>query len=213
MHAPLWRPSPERIAASRVTAFAAAVEREWGVRCPDQASLHRWSVEQPEAFWSSVWSECGVLAETRGTAVLRHAERMPGAEWFPEARLNFAENLLRRRDDAPALVFRGENGLRLELSFAELHDRVSRLVQTLRGWGVTPGDRVAGVLPNHPSAVVAMLASTSLGAIWSSCSPDFGVRGVLDRFGQIEPKLLFTTDRYFYAGKCHECADKLGHER
>jgi acetoacetyl-CoA synthetase len=138
---------------------------------------------------------------------------MPGARWFPEARINFAENLLRRRDDAEALVFRSEAGHRRSLSFADLHAQVSRLVAALAAWGVAPGDRVAGYLPNLPEAVVAMLAATSLGAVWSSCSPDFGVRGVIDRFGQIEPKVLFTADAYFYAGKRHDCLAKVAELR
>ncbi|MDJ0850368.1 MAG: acetoacetate--CoA ligase [Myxococcota bacterium] len=205
MDAPLWRPSAERIAASGLTAFREHVERTGGGTHPDQASLHRWSVEAPDRFWSAVWSFCDVIAEARGDIVLRHGDRMPGAEWFPDARLNFAENLLRRRDDATALVFRGEDGTRHELTFAGLHERVSRLAQLLRERGIAPGDRVAAILPNHPDAVVAMLATTSLGAIWSSCSPDFGTRGVLDRFGQIGPRVLLVTDGYRYGGRRHDC--------
>jgi acetoacetyl-CoA synthetase len=213
MAAPLWQPSEERIARARLTAFARAVEAEWGARAGDYEALHRWSVAHPERFWSSVWSFGGVVAETRGDVVLRHGERMPGAEWFPEARLNFAENLLRRRDDAPALVFRSEDRSTRGLSFAELHAAVSRLAQALHAWGVVPGDRVAGVLPNLPETVVAMLAATSLGAIWSSCSPDFGARGVIDRFGQIEPKLLFSTDGHVYGGRAHDGLSRLAELR
>jgi acetoacetyl-CoA synthetase len=209
MDAPLWQPSAERIARSRISAFMRAVETEWGARCRDYAELYRWSTDEPEKFWSSLWSFGGVIAETRGDVVLRHGDRMPGARWFPEARLNFAENLLRRRDDAPALIFRGEDRVQRRLDFGELHDRVSRLAQALRSWGVTPGDRVGGYLPNLPEAVVAMLAATSLGAIWSSCSPDFGVRGVLDRFGQIAPKVLFAADGYFYGGATHDSLERV----
>ena len=214
MAAPLWQPSAERIERSRITAFMRALERDHGVRCADYAALHRWSIEQPERFWSAVWSFGEVIAETRGSAVVRHGERMPGARWFPEARLNFAENLLRRRDEAPALIFRGEDRVR---AAAQLRGasrlQVSRLAQALRAWGVAPGDRVAGFLPNLPEAVVAMLAATSLGAIWSSCSPDFGVRGVLDRFGQIEPKVLFTADGYFYNGAVHDSLARVAELR
>ena len=213
MDAPLWRPSPEQIAASALTAFREHVERAGGGVHPDFSSLHRWSVEAPAAFWSAVWSFCDVVSQTRGDTVLRHGERMPGAEWFPEARLNFAENLLRRRDDGTALVFRNESGTRESVSFAGLRDRVSRLVGLLQEHGIGPGDRVAGILPNHPDAVVAMLAATSLGAIWSSCSPDFGTRGVLDRFGQIEPRVLLVTDGYAYAGRGHDCLGRAAEIR
>jgi acetoacetyl-CoA synthetase len=213
MTAPLWQPSAEQIERSRATAFMRALERDHGVRCTDFAALHRWSIEQPERFWSAVWSFGGVIAETRGSEVVRHGERMPGARWFPEARLNFAENLLRRRDEAPALIFRGEDRVQRQLSFAELHACVSRLAQALRAWGVAPGDRVAAYLPNLPEAVVALLATTRLGAIWSSCSPDFGVQGVLDRFGQIEPKVLFTADGYFYNGAVHDSLARVAELR
>jgi acetoacetyl-CoA synthetase len=209
MTAPLWTPSAERVARANLTAFMAAVEAEWRVRVPDYAALHRWSVEAPEQFWSSVWDFCGIVAETRGDRVALHLERMPGAVWFPEARLNFAENLLRRRDDSPALIFEGEDRVRRTLSHAQLYDAVSRLREALREWGVASGDRVAGFLPTLPDAVVALLATTSLGAIWSSCSPDFGVRGVVDRFGQIAPKILFSADGYFYNGKTHDCLGRL----
>jgi acetoacetyl-CoA synthetase len=209
MTAPLWQPSAERVARANLTAFAAAVESEQAIRLPDYAALHRWSVNEPEAFWSAVWDFCGVIAERRGERVLVHGERMPGAAWFPEARLNFAENLLRHRDDAPALIFQGEERVRRTLTHAQLHDAVSRLRGCLRGWGVGRGDRVAGYLPNLPEAVIAMLATTSLGAIWSSCSPDFGVQGVVDRFGQIAPKVLFAADGYFYNGRTHDCLERL----
>jgi acetoacetyl-CoA synthetase len=205
---PLWQPDAERVSRSQLTAFARTLERDRGAPFADQAALHRFSVEEPAAFWGAVWDFCGVIGERGPGETLVDGQRMPGARWFPEARLNFAENLLRRRDDAPALVFHGESGARRSASFAELHDRVSRLAAALRAWGVGPGDRVAGYLPNLPEAVVAMLATTSLGAIWSSCSPDFGVRGVVDRFGQIGPKVLFTADGYFYAGKRHDCLEK-----
>jgi acetoacetyl-CoA synthetase len=187
----------------------AAVESEWQVRVPDYAALYRWSIAAPEAFWRSVWDFCGIVAETRGERVVAHLERMPGAAWFPEARLNFAENLLRRSDDSPALIFQGEERVRRTLSHAELCAAVSRLRETLREWGVGPGDRVAGYLPNLPEAVIAMLAAASLGAIWSSCSPDFGVQGVVDRFGQIAPKVLFSADGYFYNGRIHDSLARL----
>jgi acetoacetyl-CoA synthetase len=201
MGAPLWQPSAERIARAQVTAFARRVADEHGVPLPDQAALHRWSIERPEEFWRALFRDCGVLATRQGPEVLADPDRMPGARWFPGTRLNFAENLLRRRDAGPALVFRSESGQRRELSHGELHRSVARLAAALRAWGIRPGDRVAGTLPNLPEAIVAMLAATSVGAVWSSCSPDFGVPGVLERFGQIEPRVLFCADGYVYAGK------------
>ena len=201
MTEPLWTPSPDRVRDANLTRYRAMLEDRHGLAFPDYASLHRWSVAEKAAFWTSVWDFCGVIAETRGETVLADADRMPGARWFPDARLNFAENLLRRRDDGPAIVFRGEDRVRRTVSRAELHDLVSRLVQAFEAAGVAEGDRVAGYLPNIPEAVAAMLAVASIGAVWSSCSPDFGVAGMLDRFGQIEPKLLLTADGYTYNGK------------
>jgi acetoacetyl-CoA synthetase len=149
------------------------------------------------------------MAEQQGEIILKDGDKMPGAQWFPEARLNFAQNLLRRRDDAQAIVFWGEEQVRRSLTYAELYAHVSRLAQALRVLGVEAGDRVAGFMPNMPETVIAMLATASVGAIWSSCSPDFGVRGVLDRFGQIGPKVLFSADGYYYNGKAHDCLEKL----
>jgi acetoacetyl-CoA synthetase len=208
--APLWVPSPERIARARLTAFRQAVEARWGVRVPDYATLYRFSIEQPERFWLSVWEFADVRAAARGERVVDNYDRMPGARFFPEARLNFAENLLRRRDEQPAVIFWNEHQVRRVLSFRQLYDEVSRLRQALAAAGVGPGDRVAGYLPNLPEAIVAALAAASLGAIWSSTSPDFGVSGVLDRFGQIEPKLLFSADGYPYGGKRFDTLEKLG---
>jgi acetoacetyl-CoA synthetase len=204
---PRWRPSVDRIERTQLRAFMRQVGRAQGIEFPDYAALHRWSVERPAAFWDSIWSFAGVVGE-RGETVLRGAERMPGAEWFPEARLNFARNLLRRRDDTPALIFQGEDRVQRTLSHAELYAAVAGLSRTLRELGVGKGDRVAGNLPNLPEAVIAMLATASIGAIWSSCSPDFGLRGVVDRFGQIEPRVLFTADGYFYGGTRHDSLER-----
>jgi acetoacetyl-CoA synthetase len=203
MNEPLWRPPAERVEASALRAFARELERRHGVRLPDYPSLHRYSVAERERFWCAVWDSCGVIGE-RGTRVLEDGDALPGSRWFPEARLNFAENLLRRSDDAVAIVAHAEGAPRRELSWRELNEQVSRVQQWLRGVGIGAGDRVAGVLPNGPEAVVAMLAAASLGALWSSCSPDFGARGVLDRFGQIEPSVLFCCDGYRYAGVRHD---------
>ncbi len=199
--APLWRPSAARVAAANLTAFMARVERDHGVRLQTYDELYAWSIGEMAAFWTTVWDFCGVIAETRGSVALADGERMPGARFFPEARLNFAENLLRRRDETDAIVFWGEGKVKRRLSYRALHDQVSRLAQALVEAGVEPGDRVAGFLPNMPETVIATLAASAVGAVWSSCSPDFGVQGVLDRFGQIEPKVLFCPDGYFYNGK------------
>ena len=206
---PLWTPSAERIAGANLTAFMARVSRKRGLALADYAALRAWSVAEPGAFWSEIWDECGVIAESRGERDLVDGERMPGARFFPDARLNFAENLLRRRDRALAIRFRGEESVQRSLSYAELYEEVSRLARLLRGAGVGIGDRVAGYLPNMPEAVIAMLATTAIGAVWSSASPDFGVQGVLDRFGQIEPKVLFAADGYFYGGKVFDGLEKL----
>ena len=198
---PLWEPGQARIAGANVTAFARAAIRDWGLKLNTYPDFYRWSVDQPEQFWQSLWQYAGVKAAIRGERVLVHGDRMPGAQWFPDARLNFAENLLRRRDRADAMVFWGEDKVEQRLSHAQLYAGVSRLAQALRAAGVQPGDRVAAYLPNLPETMMAMLAAASIGAVWSSCSPDFGVQGVLDRFGQIKPKVLIAADGYWYNGK------------
>ena len=205
----LWQPSAERVANANLTRFAAMVRERHGARASDYAALHRWSIEDRAAFWSAIWEYGAVVGDRGDGPVLVAGERMPGATWFPGARLNFAENLLRRRDDTPGIVFRGEDRVRRSLTFRELHDAVSVLAQGLRAAGVAKGDRVAGYLPNMPETVIAMLATTSIGAIWSSASPDFGVQGVVDRFGQIEPKVLFSADGYFYGGKRFDSIGRL----
>lgn len=201
MDQPLWTPSPERVAASNLSAFTTFVAERYGVKTNNYAELHAWSCNDREQFWQAIWQFCGVVGSTQGDTILVDRDRMPGAKWFPEARLNFAENLLRKRDRTPAIVFWGEEQLKSRVTWAELHAEVSRMAQALRAQGVKPGDRVAAYLPNLPGAVIGMLATASIGAVWSSCSPDFGVQGVLDRFGQIEPKVLLAVDGYFYTGK------------
>jgi len=192
----LWRPSTERVSNSLMTDFLKSV----GLADVEYSEAHRWSIEKPEEFWSAVWDYCGVVGE-KGTTVLRDGHRMPGAQWFPEARLNFAENLLKRRDDTEAIVFRSEKGIQTRLTREELFRLTACCAAALRDAGIVPGDRVAAYLPNIPETVVIMLAAASIGAVFSSCSPDFGVQGVIDRFGQIEPKILFVTDGYWYNGK------------
>jgi acetoacetyl-CoA synthetase len=201
MSQPLWQPSPERVADANLTAFLAQLREEWGADLADYPALYRWSCREMERFWLSVWRFGGVIAADRGPVVLERTREMPEARFFPAARLNFARNLLRRRGPEDAIVFWGENKAERRLSWDALHDRVARLSQALVGAGVGEGDRVAAFMPNLPDAVVGMLATSSLGAVWSSCSPDFGVDGVLDRFGQIEPKVLVCADGYWYRGK------------
>lgn len=196
----LWRPSAERVERANMTAFMRAAEARWGRHFPDYASLHRWSVERPEEFWTSIW-QFGEVRGEPGTRVLVDGQKMPGARWFPEARLNYAQNLLRTRDDRDALVFWGEDRLRRRMGRGDLYRRVARLAAAMRAEGILPGDRVAAYMPNMPETIIAMLAAASIGAVFTSASPDFGVQGVLDRFGQVEPKLLFVADGYYYNGK------------
>jgi acetoacetyl-CoA synthetase len=198
--APHWTPSAERVAAARLTKFH-ALARERGACGGDYASLWQWSVDHPAAFWSAVFDFAGVIAERGPGPVLRNGDRMPGAAWFEGTRLNFAENLLRGAGNGAAIIARDERGRRREICWDELRAEVARVADGLRDEGVVAGDRVAGFMPNLPETIVAMLATTSLGATWSSCSPDFGIRGVIDRFGQIAPKVLFTADGYCYGGK------------
>ena len=202
---PIWSPSPERIARAKLTRFMRFVRERYHAPVPDYPALHRWSIEFPENFWSALWDFCEVRAQTRATQILEDGNRMPGARWFIDARFNYAENLLRRDGDTPAIIFLNERGQRRELSWRELRQQTARIADGLRAAGVQPGDRVAGYLPNIPETVIAMLAATSLGAVWSTCSPDFGLSGVLDRFGQITPKVLFAADGYRYAGKTLDC--------
>ena len=209
MEKPLWQPSPSRIASANLTAFARQARERWNFPAEDYSDLHWWSVSEPAQFWESVWTYCGVIGDPGAGPALVDGKKMPGARWFPEARLNYAENLLRRRDRSPAIVFWSEERLKSAVTFAELYSEVSRLAQALRAAGIKPGDRVAGYMPNVPGTVIAMLAATSIGAVWSSCSPDFGVQGVLDRFGQIEPRILFAADGYFYNAKTIDLTDRL----
>ena len=208
---PLWTPTPGRIADALITAFARRVEARHGLRFDDYDALWRWSIDHPGPFWRAVWEDAGILGDPGGR-VVDDADRMPGARFFPDATLNFARNLLERRagdDMGDALVFRGEDKARARWSHASLRDAVSRFQQALASAGVREGDRIAAMMPNLPETVAAMLAGASLGAIWSSCSPDFGVQGVLDRFGQIAPKVIVTVDGYWYNGKAIPIAEKV----
>jgi len=208
MTEPLWTPTAEQIEAAKITELRRAVNDQWQQNLSDSTALWQFSIDEREKFWRTVIDFCDLTAETWGERDVIDGDKMPGAKWFPDARFNFAENLLRRRDAAEAIVFRGEDKVHRRMTFGELYDAVSQLAQALHAEGVGPGDRVAGFLPNMPEAIIAMLAAVSLGATWSSCSPDFGLKGVLDRFGQIEPKVLFACDGYFYGGKTHDIRQK-----
>ena len=208
---PLWTPSAADVARANLTRFMSAANAV-GAPPSDYGALYAWSIRQPEEFWSAVWKFCGVVADadaggSQWASVLVGADRMAppdpklGPQWFDGARLNFAENLLRFRDERLAIIAWNELGPTRRLTFAELYAETARLAAALRAHGIGPGDRIAGFMPNIPETVIAMLATTSIGAIWSSCSPDFGVQGVLDRFGQIEPRILFCADGYRYSAK------------
>jgi acetoacetyl-CoA synthetase len=208
---PLWTPSPEAAARSNIAAFMRFVNDRHAVSLSTYAQLHRWSIERMEDFWRALWDFTGVIAEARGERVLADGDKMPGARFFPDARINFAENLLREVPGAAgeALVFWGEDKVRRRMTRKELRDAVSRLQQALAVAGVREGDRVAAFMPNMPETLIAMLATASLGATFTSCSPDFGVQGVLDRFGQVEPKVLFACDGYYYNGKAVETLSRI----
>jgi acetoacetyl-CoA synthetase len=204
---PLWTPDPRDVAGLPISAFAAEAERRAGRCFADYDALHAWSIEESGAFWDLVWGFCGVIGE-KGEQRIVEGASMPQTRFFPEARLNFAENLLAVGEGA-AIVFRGEDKVERRMDFDELRALVSRLQQAMRSAGVAPGDRVAAMMPNMPETIAIMLAAASIGAIFSSCSPDFGERGALDRFGQIEPKLFFACDGHWYNGKAIDVAAKV----
>ncbi|MEJ0038492.1 MAG: acetoacetate--CoA ligase [Gammaproteobacteria bacterium] len=208
---PIWSPSAERVKTANVTRFIECLNARKGVKLAGHEELYTWSLEQPGDFWSELARFADVRIDWGAGPAIENPGAMPGARFFPTARLNFAENLLRFRDKRPAIVFRNDRGARREVSYHDLQDEVARVAAGLAAAGVVPGDRVAGYLPNLPEAIIAMLAATSLGAIWSSCSPDFGINGVLDRFGQIAPKVLVTADGYFYAGKTLDSLENIAH--
>ena len=206
---PLWTPTLSRVAGSRMSAFSRYAEGVAGTAFATYADLHAWSVACPDQFWPAVWDFCGIVG-VRGERVLLHSDRIPGARWFPDARLNFAENLLRHDGPEIALVFWGEDKVRRSLSRDDLRRQALRLAATFRAMGVRPGDRVAAYMPNMPETIVTMLATAALGATFTSASPDFGVQGVLDRFGQTQPKVLVACDGYWYNGKAIDVLAKLG---
>jgi acetoacetyl-CoA synthetase len=205
---PLWTPGETAIRESAMTKLMQAACERFGAPDGSYAEFHGWTVTHREDFWSLVWDDCGVVGE-KGGRFLVDGDRMPGARFFPDAKLNFAENLLAKAGEGDAIVFRGEDKVERRLSWAELRAMVSRLQQHFRALGIGEGDRIAAMMPNMPETIAAMLAATSLGAVWSSCSPDFGPKGVLDRFSQIEPALFIACDGYWYNGKEQDIAGKL----
>ena len=194
-------PSAERTQGAEITAFMRMVNERFAAGASTYDELWAWSIERKAEFWEAVWEFCGVIASQRGERTLVDSDRMPGARFFPDARLNFAANLLRRQGPGDAIIFRGEDRVARRLSWDELRSQVAAVAAALHGAGIERGDRVAGFMPNVPESLVAMLATASLGAVWTSCSPDFGAGGVVDRFGQVAPKVLFCADGYFYKGR------------
>ncbi|MBS3731952.1 MAG: AMP-binding protein, partial [Desulfobacterales bacterium] len=205
----LWQPAAERIRQTRMYRFMTYVNKRYGLNIQTYPELYEWSVTQIPEFWAAVWDFVEIRASRPYEQVVDDLSKMPGAEWFAGARLNFAENLLRYRDEQTALIFKGENQDPVYLTYAGLYDRVARVAESLKEMGIGSGDRVVGYMPNMPETIIAMLAAVSLGATWSSCSPDFGIKGVLDRFGQIEPRVLFAADGYFFKGKRVDSISRL----
>jgi len=209
MKEPLWHPSEERIKKANMTRFIQFINKKYHKDFRNYDELYRWSIESIPDFWEAMWEFGEVKASSGYKTIVDDLTKMPGARWFIGSRLNFAENLLRYRDDRVALIFKGEEKEPVVVNYSELYDNVARLAWSLRDIGVAKGDRVAGFMPNMIETVVAMLAVASIGAIWSSCSPDFGIKGVLDRFGQIEPKVLFTADGYYFRGKRFDSLERI----
>ncbi|HVP09324.1 MAG TPA: acetoacetate--CoA ligase [Burkholderiales bacterium] len=206
---PIWSPSEQAIEQAQLTQFARHVVRKYKLELNTYPEFYQWTIDNPEQFWSEVWDWCGVVASKKGSTVLVDGGRMPGAKWFPEARLNFAENLLKRGDQGDAFVFWDERGFQRRVSYSQLTSDVSRAAQALAQIGLRPGDRAAAFIPNMPETGMLALAALSQGIVWSSCSPDFGTSGVLDRFGQIEPKILFVADGYRYAGREYDVLERV----
>jgi len=205
----LWKPDPEKVKNSQMHQYLEFVNAYAGEKFTAYDELWQWSVDHPAAFWGTFWHYSGIRFSEDFTEVVDDPKKMPGAKWFTGARLNFAENLLQRRDEHPAIIFRGEDGSSRTLTFRQLYEETHRIAEGLKRLGVKKGDRVAAFMPNIPETVIAMLAAASIGAIWSSTSPDFGIKGVLDRFSQIEPKIIFSVDGYLYNGKHFDSQEKL----
>jgi acetoacetyl-CoA synthetase len=210
METPLWSPSRKQIEDTNMYAFMQSVARRRNLTLNSYNDLYQWSVDHIADFWADWWEYAGIQASRPYDQVIDDVHKMPGAKWFGGARLNFAQHLLRFRDERTALVFHGEDRVHLRLTYAQLYAEVAAVRAALEARNVQPGDRVVGFMPNMPQTIVAMLAAASMGAVWSSCSPDFGIKGVLDRFGQIQPKVLFTADGYFFKGNAIDCLERVG---
>ena len=203
----LWKPSsPEK---TQMAQLINRINESYGLGMNSYAELHNWSINHIPEFWKEIWDYCEIKHSVSFSQVVDDVHQMPGAKWFSGAKLNFAENLLRFQDDHPAIHFKGEDQPVRTLTYKELFNDVERLAHSLKEIGVQKGDRVAGFIPNMPEALIAMLATASIGAIWSASSPDFGIKGVLDRFTQIEPKVIFAANGYFYNGKSFDSLEKL----
>ena len=211
MAKPLWKPSEENVRRTNMYRFMNLINQKYNRKFSEYATLYQWSIDNIPDFWASMWEFAEIKASKPYEQIIDDVGKMPGAKWFSGSRLNFAENLLRYRDHKPALVFRGEDRVARTMTYAELYDETARVAGSLRAAGVQAGDRVVGFMPNMPETIIAMLAAASIGAAWSSCSPDFGIKGVLDRFGQIQPKVLFTADGYFFKGKRFDSLGRISH--
>ena len=205
----LWQPAQEQIEKTNMYCFMTGINKKYNKNFTKFKELWQWSVDNIPEFWAEMWAFADIKASKPFSRVIEDVNTMPGAKWFPDARLNFAENLLRYRDDKTALVFWGEDQVKRRLTYAELYNQVASVAKSLKDAGIKTGDRVVGFMPNMPESIIAMLAAASLGAAWSSCSPDFGVKGVLDRFGQIKPKVLFTANGYFFKGKTIDSLERI----
>jgi len=205
----LWQPNKEKAQKSQMFDFLTEINQKHNRDFKEYYELHKWSIENVSNFWGEFWDYSNIIHSKNYTSVVDNPKKMPGAKWFNEARLNYAENLLQRRDSHPAIIFRGEDKVKKTITYKELFDEVHRIAEGLKRLGVKKNDRVAGFVPNMPEAIIAMLAASSIGAIWSSSSPDFGIKGVLDRFSQIEPKVVFAADGYFFKGRVFDSQEKL----
>ncbi|MGD8716039.1 MAG: AMP-binding protein, partial [Desulfobacterales bacterium] len=205
----LWKPTDDQIKNSNMYRFMNFINEKHDQNFAEYSTLYRWSVEHVGDFWAAMWEFADIIASKPYNDVIDDVNKMPGARWYSGARLNFAENLLRYRDNQVALIFKGEGQASTKMTHAELYNEVARLAKSLKEAGVQPGDRVVGFMPNMPASIIAMLAATSMGATWSSCSPDFGIKGVLDRFGQIKPKILFTANGYLFKGKKIDSLERI----
>ncbi|MCK4407257.1 MAG: acetoacetate--CoA ligase [Bacteroidales bacterium] len=205
----LWQPKKENAERSQMNEFLNVIRKKYNQDIKDYYNLHQWSIENIADFWGEFWDYSQIIYSKKYDKVVDEPKKMPGAEWFSGARLNYAENLLRRRDNHQAIIFRGEDKVKKTITYKELFDEVHKVAEGLKRLGIKKGDRVAGFMPNMPETIIAMLAASSIGAIWSSSSPDFGIKGVLDRFSQIEPKIIFSADGYYFKGKIFDSQEKL----